>query len=373
MRMTTVSERSVRTRVGGEADAMRSVIEASRIAREIGFSASDVQSISTAASELVRNILKYAGKGQLSIKEISADDERPGIEIAVTDRGPGIEDIEAAMSDHFSSSGTLGLGLPGVKRMMDEFEIESAPGRGTRVVVRKYLPTSRRGMRKSTLRTAAQKVMAGRRTARPQVTLAANGKKDDSPAVDCASVIRPFQGESVSGDAAVVEHRDGLTFAAIVDALGHGPLAHRVALKAVRYLKKSWSSDLMATVDGLHEALQGTEGVAAGLCVIDFGKGTGRYVGIGNTVMRVFGEREKRLFSTPGTLGHQMRSPREQSFSIQPDDVVVMYTDGVKERFELKDYPQLRFQKAEKVSSTVVEKFGKHHDDAGCIVMRQAR
>ena len=50
-----------------------------------------------------------------------------------------------------------------------------------------------------------------------------------------------------------------------------------------------------------------------------------------------------------------------------------MYTDGVKERFELKDYPQLRFQKAEKVATTVTEKFGKHHDDAGCIVMRQVR
>jgi anti-sigma regulatory factor (Ser/Thr protein kinase) len=368
-----VSEHSARTRIGSESDATRSVIEASRIAREIGFPANDVQSISTAASELVRNILKYAGTGHLSIKMVSSDDGRRGIEIEATDHGPGIENVEAAMSDHFSSSGTLGLGLPGVKRMMDDFEIDSAPGRGTRVVVRKYLPTSRRGMKKSTLRTAAQKALAGRQTARPQVTLAANGEKDDSPAVDCASVIRPFQGEAVSGDAAVVEHRDGITFAAIVDALGHGPLAHRVALKAVRYLKKSWRPDLIATVNGLHKALKGTEGVAAGLCVVNFGKGTGRYVGIGNTVMRVFGDREKRLFSTPGTLGHQMRSPREQSFSIQPDDVVVMYTDGVKERFELKDYPQLRFQKAEKVSSTVIEKFGKHHDDAGCIVMRQAR
>jgi serine/threonine protein phosphatase PrpC len=129
----------------------------------------------------------------------------------------------------------------------------------------------------------------------------------------------------------------------------------------------------MTTVNGLHEALQGTEGAAAGLCVIDFGKGTALYIGIGNTVMRVFGNQEKRLFSTPGTLGHQMRSPREQGFSIQSDDVIVMYTDGVKERFELKDYPQLRFQKAEKVAGTVIEKFGKHHDDAGCIVIRQAR
>jgi anti-sigma regulatory factor (Ser/Thr protein kinase) len=371
--MTTVSKLSVRTRIGSEADATRSVIEASRIAREIGFSANDVQSISTATSELVRNILKYAGTGNLSIKEIRTDDGRHGIEITVNDRGPGIADVEAALRDHFSSGGTLGLGLPGVKRMMDDFEIDSEPGRGTRVVIRKYTTAAKRRRGKSTLLIAAQKAMAGRRLGRPQPAAVTVEQNDEDSAADCASIIRPFEGERVSGDAAVAEHRDGATFAAIIDALGHGPLAHRVALKAIQYLKASWSPDLVATIGGLHEALRGTEGAAAGLCLIDFNAGTGRYVGVGNTVIRVFGEQENRLFSTPGTLGHQIRSPREQSFSLQSDDVVVMYTDGIKERFELKDYPQLRFQKAEKVASTITEKFGKHHDDAGCIVLRYAR
>jgi serine/threonine-protein kinase RsbT len=62
-----------------------------------------------------------------------------GVEIVVEDDGPGIDDVEQAMRDHFSSSGTLGLGLPGVKRMMDEFAIESQRGRGTRVTIRKWL------------------------------------------------------------------------------------------------------------------------------------------------------------------------------------------------------------------------------------------
>lgn len=352
---------------------MRSVIEASRIARDIGFSTNDAQAISTATSELVRNILKYAGTGQLWIKEIRADDGRRGVEITVSDRGPGIADVDAAMSDHFSSSGTLGLGLPGVKRMMDEFEIDSEPGRGTRVVVRKYSPNSSSSPRRSRLLSAAHEAMAGRRLGRPLSTTTTIEGMDDVSVADCASIIRPFQGERVSGDAAVLDESSGSVFAAIVDALGHGPLAHRVALQAVRYLKANWSADLIATVSGLHEALQGTEGAAAGLCLVDFANGTGRYVGIGNTVIRIFGDQENRLFSTPGTLGHQMRSPREQNFSLQPNDVVVMYTDGVKERFELKDYPQLRFQKSEIVARTITDKFGKQHDDAGCIVMRYAR
>ena len=62
-----------------------------------------------------------------------------GVEIEVVDTGPGIADCEAAMDDHYSSGGTLGLGLPGVRRMMDEFSLESTPGEGTRVTVRKWL------------------------------------------------------------------------------------------------------------------------------------------------------------------------------------------------------------------------------------------
>jgi anti-sigma regulatory factor (Ser/Thr protein kinase) len=352
---------------------MRSVIEASRIAREIGFSATEAQAISTAASELTRNILKYAGSGQLSIKEIGANDGRRGIEVTASDRGPGIADVDAAMSDHFSSSGTLGLGLPGVKRMMDEFEIESEPGRGTRVVIRKFIAKARRATLKGAGFAATRKALARRRDTRPSSATLETGENGDIVSVDCASFIQPFQGERVSGDAVVLKQREGSTFAAIIDALGHGPLAHRVALQAVRFLTANWSPDLIATVKALHQALEGTEGAAAGLCLVDFGKGTGRYVGIGNTVVRIFGDQENRLYSTPGTLGHQMRSPREQSFSIQPNDVVVMYTDGIKERFELKDYPQLRFQKAEKVARTIAKKFGKHHDDAGCVVMRRAR
>ncbi len=90
----------------------------------------------TTVSELARNILKYAGRGTIRLScygELGTE----GIEIQAEDRGPGIADVEAAMRDHYSTSGTLGLGLPGVRRMMDSFTIDSAPGRGTRVTVRK--------------------------------------------------------------------------------------------------------------------------------------------------------------------------------------------------------------------------------------------
>ncbi len=123
--------------VKSESDLTRSIVEAKRVAGAIGFDHNASQMIATAVSELARNILKYAAKGEVIIASIQKG-YRVGIEITVQDRGPGIADVEQAMADHFSSSGTLGLGLPGVKRMMDEFEINSVLEKGTRVTIKKW-------------------------------------------------------------------------------------------------------------------------------------------------------------------------------------------------------------------------------------------
>ena len=104
----------------------------------IGFDEIVCQMIATAVSELANNIVKYAGRGEILIDRIDTASQT-GIEVAARDRGPGIEDIQQAMADHYSSGNTLGLGLPGVKRMMDEFEITSEPGNRTTVTIRKWL------------------------------------------------------------------------------------------------------------------------------------------------------------------------------------------------------------------------------------------
>ena len=104
---------------------------------EAGFSTGDATLIATAISELARNIVSYARKGEITLKIVSAS-VRQGILIVASDNGPGIPDIRQAMRDGFSTSGSLGLGLPGVRRLMDEFEITSQPGKGTMVAVKKW-------------------------------------------------------------------------------------------------------------------------------------------------------------------------------------------------------------------------------------------
>ena len=123
--------------VRDEQDLSAAVIRATKIAEEAGLSKVAVQQLATVTSELARNILKYAGHGRIQLDILEARG-RKGVRLVASDRGPGIEDLKKAMSEHYSTGGTLGLGLSGVKRMMDEFKLESEPGLGTRVEAVKW-------------------------------------------------------------------------------------------------------------------------------------------------------------------------------------------------------------------------------------------
>lgn len=113
------------------------VIEANRVAQAAGLSRVAAQQVATVTSELARNILKYAGHGRVQL-EVLEQTGRRGVRVVAMDRGPGIEDVEQAMADHYSTGGTLGLGLSGARRMMDELTITSDPGKGTRVEATKW-------------------------------------------------------------------------------------------------------------------------------------------------------------------------------------------------------------------------------------------
>ena len=110
------------------------------MASKIGFSSTDQISIATAISELSRNIVEYAREGEIVLSLVRAHENgQAGIQIVARDNGPGITDVGLAMKDGYSTSRSLGLGLPGTKRLMDDLEIDSKPGKGTRVTIRKWL------------------------------------------------------------------------------------------------------------------------------------------------------------------------------------------------------------------------------------------
>jgi serine/threonine-protein kinase RsbT len=104
---------------------------------ELGFPKTDLALIATAISELARNILTYAGEGEIEVAVEEADGRR-GLLIVARDEGPGIADIALALQDGYSTSRSLGIGLPGVRRLMDDFEVTSQPGSGTIVRAMKW-------------------------------------------------------------------------------------------------------------------------------------------------------------------------------------------------------------------------------------------
>ncbi len=120
-------------------DIVSARVEGRNLAKELGFGTIDQARIATAISELARNVVLYAPEGRVTVRTIVSDDGGRGIEVICEDNGPGIADVELVMRDGYSTGSGLGMGLPGTKRLMDEFEIETRLGVGTRVAVRKWL------------------------------------------------------------------------------------------------------------------------------------------------------------------------------------------------------------------------------------------
>jgi negative regulator of sigma-B (phosphoserine phosphatase) len=185
--------------------------------------------------------------------------------------------------------------------------------------------------------------------------------------------VRPFLGERVSGDAGIViEEPDGL-FLAIIDVLGHGSEAHELAVSISEFLNAQNRSDLCRMLVDLDQYLRGTRGAAVGLARIDQGFGRLRYAGIGNTVIRRIGPEPSRLVSRDGTLGHIMRTPREEELDVGRQDIILLHTDGIHEHFDLEQYPSIARDSAKAIAHNVVRLFGKPHDDATCIALKYPR
>lgn len=133
--MSTDSQRVIA--INTDADVVTARQEGRSLAQKLGFSPVDQARITTAISELARNIVVYGVRGVVTVREASSDGRR-GIEVNFDDEGPGIADIAEAMMQGFTSGRGLGAGLPGTKRLMDDFEIKSAPGEGCYITIRKW-------------------------------------------------------------------------------------------------------------------------------------------------------------------------------------------------------------------------------------------
>ena len=176
--------------------------------------------------------------------------------------------------------------------------------------------------------------------------------------------------ENECGDIGVIHTDDKSCFLGLVDVLGHGKKAYDIAIFAKQYLMENYQLDLIDMMNGLHLHLKGTLGAVAALCRINLINGVMRYVGVGNISTRLYPNSPMKFIPKDGIIGYLMTSPKEQIASLYPGDILILSSDGVKENFDLANYPTLLTGNAQTIATNLMDNLGKGNDDSSCIVLR---
>jgi anti-sigma regulatory factor (Ser/Thr protein kinase) len=316
--------------------------EARRAARTIadtlGFALQACEEIAIAMTELATNLIKHAHGGKLILTPLTAGG-RKGLEIKSEDNGPGIADVERAIGDRFSTAGTLGTGLGAVNRLMDELEIDSHRGSGTRIVCRKWLRVLRPSLRPCPLAFGV--------------------------------ATRPRPSCDLNGDAFVVAKWSESALVGLIDGLGHGQFAHRAALSARNYVEGHYDLPLDQIFLGTGRACRTTRGVVMALARFDWGEGRLVFASIGNIEARVFPKASPfRFIIRRGVIGLNAPRPVAVENPWPFDHVLVLHSDGISTHWDWKDLQDWENRPASEIANELLKRNAKESDDATVIVVR---
>ena len=293
------------------------------------------------ATEAATNMLRHADSGVMTIRALIGPPA--GVEILALDRGPGIPDVQRAMGDGFSTSGTAGQGLGAIRRMANQFAIYSMPGSGTALFAR---VTNEGAPRPG-------------RAARAPVL-------DDRVGVVCV----PLRGEVLCGDAWRVQVHGARTSVLVVDGLGHGPAAHAVSVSAVAQFARISVRPPLESLAAMDAAIRGSRGAAITVATIDEGEQHVRFAGVGNVDARVTnGARTEHFVPQNGIVGHAMPTPRSPTVPWPTDGRLVVHSDGISNRWRLESYPGLATAHPALIAGVIFRDFRRERDDATVIVV----
>lgn len=180
---------------------------------------------------------------------------------------------------------------------------------------------------------------------------------------------RPFKGETYCGDLGVVNVTGNTMYIAAIDVAGHGEKAAAIAAKTKTFINGNFASEPLELVEGLHEYLKGSRGCAGAFCVLDTDTGIMNYVGVGNIRARVIGN-NKRFISRGGVIGYSLPKLQEDSFRLSKDDILLLYSDGIKEFFELEMPVAQSAISAADIANKVMAEYGSSTDDCMCIAIK---
>lgn len=342
------SKNSILITVSG--DIKRAYSSVSDIAKSMGFSKIEISSLVNAVSEIATNVIKYAIKGSM---HVHVSKNRRVLEIVIEDKGPGIRNLAKALQEGYSTGLGLGIGLPAAKRAMDEFEITSMVGKGTKVVMRKYLTIPHEEIEYGVF-----------------------------------SIAKP--GELVNGDAYVVREFNGdSVLLAVIDGEGHGEKANKAMVVVKDIIEEHYKLPLDEIMKNCHQSLIKKNGRRAvvGLCRLSPHRL--EYLGIGDTDIMVIADGEGRLapYSRPGQLGAGYKGVKKnagktstseflptlkvQKFTCPREVTIILWSDGIQRRFRKEDLPV--DEKAQKIAGAIADKFIRGTDDATVLVVKRKK
>lgn len=294
--------------------------------------------IALVTTELATNLVKHAKQGYILAQRVGQA-ENPGLRVMGIDRGPGIADIPRALADGQSTVGTMGTGLGAIRRLSDHFEIYSLPGSGTVISAEFWQGKSNPASRNRSL--------------------------------EIAVLSEPIHGEEECGDGWGCRSLPGALLLMVVDGLGHGLLASEAAREAQRVFNAARQFSSCDILNDTHAALRKTRGAAEAIAKIDFDKGVLSFAGVGNISASIVSPGSSRsMASHNGTLGMNMERVQEFSCPWNTDSVLIMHSDGLATRWDLKQYPGIWSKTPSVIAAVLHRDFCRRRDDVTVLVAK---
>jgi anti-sigma regulatory factor (Ser/Thr protein kinase) len=303
-------------------------------AQKLGFDESRAGELALLATESSRNVLLHGGGGQLVISAIDDNDHRLA-RILAMDRGPGILDLAKAMSDGYSTAGTMGGGMGAMQRMTTKLEVFTGK-HGTILLLE-----------------------LGEAAARDQLAI--------------AGLAVPYPGERFCGDAWGFHHTADRMVVLLADGLGHGREASEAAQEAVATFRKRQDLAPGEILGYVHDALKKTRGAVAGIAEIRPAMRELIYAGVGNIAASVVsGGASRSLVSHNGTLGMVTSRIQEFRTAWPADAVLVLHSDGLQSKWDLSSYSGLISRHPAIIGGALLRDFRRQRDDASVVVVKAA-
>jgi len=312
--------------------------EVTGLARAIGFDESVIGRVALVVTEAASNLVKHTPEGQFLARAFDRDGVA-AIEVLALDQGPGMANTGESLRDGYSTAGSQGTGLGAIKRLSDEFDIYSIPGKGTALVAQLW----------------SRRPPSGNRPA----------------PLEIGAVCLPKFGEVACGDAWAVEWRGGHCVILVADGLGHGADAATASMAAVNALRTHPQLAPAAMIEFAHGALRGTRGAALAVADLDLTLEV-RYAGIGNIAGMVYSPHGARhMVSHAGIVGHEARKIQEFVYPWSQDSLLVMHSDGLATHWNLDQYPGLTSRRPSLIAGVLYRDFARGRDDVTVVVAKK--